>query len=201
MSSDILLHVGGAPVWIKTHEHLTWVGELTVDADGSPRAYGPEPPHGLDYLANAGYPGNWWGIATDSGDYDGEPVVQGEGDPYPGLYVSTTAYIYPEFAHTDPKRYVDSESVPFIVIPSSVRNACEGKCKGCRAIMTDLHTRKSITCVVADIGPSDHLGEASMAAARFFGIDDDPKKGGSSDSQRWRYDCFPGIPAKGFTLQ
>ena len=46
---------------------LYWTCPLMVDADGSPHAYHPDgSPPGLDYLANAGSPGNWWGIACNS---------------------------------------------------------------------------------------------------------------------------------------
>ena len=203
--SDVLITVGGVPVYIAAQEHLWWTGEMTVDCDGSPRAYGPEgcSPSPLDYLANAGYPGNWWGIATDSGEYDGNPVVQKKGDPYPGLYVSTTAYIYPQYKHTDPRRYLDSEKVPFLVIPGNVRNACRGKCKGCWGVIVDNKTKVHLRCVVGDIGPSDHLGEASMAAAAYFGLGIYPKSGnaGSSDKKRWTYHCFPGVACPGFELQ
>lgn len=201
--SDVLMEVGGDPVYIAQQEHLWWVGELTVDGDGSPRCYGPKgcKPDPLDYLENAGHPGNWWGIATGNGQSDGNPVVQGKGDPYPGLYVSTTAYINKGFEHSDPRCYVDSETVPFIVIPSNVRKACEGICKGCLAVMIDRQQDMRLRCVVADIGPSDHLGEASIAAAKYFGINPDPKKGGSSDKNRWEYHCFPGLACPGFELQ
>jgi hypothetical protein len=199
--SEILMYVGGQPVNISYQEHVWWVGELTVDADGSPRAYGPEGTDPLDYLANAGYPGNWWGVATHNQEPDGNPIEQGGDDPYPGYYVSTTAYIWSQFPHSDPRRYLNSEKVVFIVAPMPVIKQTSGKCKGCRARMTDLHTKTFVDCVVGDIGPSDHLGEASMAAAAYFGINDDPKSGGSSDSKRWRYDIWPGIAAEGYVLQ
>jgi hypothetical protein len=199
--SEILMYVGGQPVNINYQEHVWWVGELTVDADGSPRAYGPEGTDPLDYLANAGYPGNWWGIATDSQDYDGNPIEQGGNDPYPGYYVSTTAYVVPGFPYSDPRRYLDSEKIVFIVVPMPVLKSTTGICKGCRARMTDLHTKVYVDCVVGDVGPSDHLGEASMAAAKYFDINSDPKSGGSSDSKRWRYDIWPGIVAEGYVLQ
>src|SRR6202008_1174982 len=51
-----------------------------IDADGSPRAYGPNN-SGLDWTANAGYPGNWWALVCDA---NGDPILQGPTDPYPG---------------------------------------------------------------------------------------------------------------------
>ena len=60
---------------------ILYRAKFAVDADGSPRAYGPND-SGLDWTANAGYPGNWWGVVTD---INGDPVIQGAGDPYPGM--------------------------------------------------------------------------------------------------------------------
>jgi len=37
--------------------------EMTIDADGAYRAYNQNNT-GLDYLANAGHPGNWWALVT-----------------------------------------------------------------------------------------------------------------------------------------
>ena len=199
--SEVLLTIGGQPVNVSYHEHVWWIGELLIDADGSPRAYGPSGTDPLDDLGNAGYPGNWWGIATNTQEPDGTPIIQDDKDPCPGYYVSTTAYVLPAFNYSDPRRYLDSEKVVFIVVPHSVVKATIGACKGCRARMTDLHANIYVDCVVGDIGPSDHLGEASIAAAKYFDINSDPKCGGSSDAKRWRYDIWPGIAAEGYVLQ
>ena len=43
---------------------------------------------GLDDVRNSGGPGNWYGLVTDD---NGNPVVQAEGDPFPGFYVSRTS--------------------------------------------------------------------------------------------------------------
>jgi hypothetical protein len=45
------------------------------------------------------------------------------------------------------------------------------------------------------------MGEGSMALAEFFGLDPNPKCGGSSDESRFHWECWPGIAAKGFVLQ
>jgi hypothetical protein len=148
------------------------LSHMHVDADGSPHAYAPAPLIGLDYLANAGKPGNWWGIATDK---SGKPYVQGASDPAPGYYVSTTSLQDASKAASDPARYVDSEKVPFVVIPPKPKfdvvigdfgyafNTLNGKSSG---------------FVVADIGPANQLGEASVAIAERLGINSDAKKGG-----------------------
>ena len=73
------MKVSGVPVYWDG-KIITYTGEMTVCADGSPRAYGPEgcSPEPLDYLGNAGYPGNWWGITTDK---YGNPYVQQDSSP------------------------------------------------------------------------------------------------------------------------
>ena len=79
---------------------------MAINADGAYRAYHPTPGKGLDYLANAGEPGNWWALVTDTGKPSGRPVVQGAADPAPGYYVSTTSLADPARKKADPTRYV-----------------------------------------------------------------------------------------------
>jgi Fungal chitosanase of glycosyl hydrolase group 75 len=204
MSREVLLYIGGVPVYLEEDESVSWVGEMTIDADGSPRAYGPQGccPEPLDYLANAGYEGNWWGIVTDS---YGQPFVQEVGNPlawpYPGLYLSTTDYLVLNFGKYDARHYLDSEQVLFMVVPDKVRMAVAPKVLGCRGVVTDLKTGRRCECVVGDIGPSDHMGEGSIALATYFGISGCPKTGGSSDRERWHYQMWPGQAAEGFALQ
>lgn len=171
---------------------VSFLGELTVDGDGSPRCYGPPGTKPLDYLANAGGVGNWWGIATNS---KGIPIIQGKDDPYPGYYVSTTALKNPRFKHGDPRREIDSEKVPFIVVPSPLVKKVKGVVLGSQARITNTQTGNSVMAVVADIGPAKHLGEASIAAAVALGLSGNPKSGGSS-KKIFRYELWPGTPAE-----
>lgn len=206
--SEILLKIGGVPVFVDYDddgfEHVYWTGEMTIDADGARNAYGPEGTDPLDYLGNAGEPGNWWGIYAPP-DGEGAPVIQGKHDPAPGYYVSMTAYLVPGFEAHDPRRYLDSDKIMFGVVPGNVRKATRGICKGCKCLITDKKSKhkhgRALHCVIGDIGPSDHLGEASIAVARFFDLNPDPKKGGSSDSTRFQYEMWPGVAAEGFELQ
>lgn len=193
---SILCTVNGKPIVQNDDGSVTFWGEACVDADGSPRAYGPYG-QGLDHLENAGHSGNWWGIVTDS---EGYPLLQGASDPSPGYYISTTSLQRREFHITDPRRYVNSEEVPFIVVPAPVARAARGVVLGCRAEITHADTGKVISAVVADLGPASHLGEMSIAAARALGLNPDPKTGGSSNRD-FKYTFWPGIPAEGFNLQ
>jgi hypothetical protein len=217
MSSDtiVLMKIGGVPVyWNEEESKVYYTGELTIDADGGYRSYGPDgcSPAPLDYLANAGYPyddddpygaGNWWGIATNS---ESVPYFQAEGDkkkhPYPGLFISTTAYLWKKYSADDCRRYVDSETVAFTVIPGNVRMAVSPKFLGCSCRVTDKKTGKvadGVPC--CDVGPSNHLGEGSMALAEFFGIDPNPKHGGSCDRSRFLWEFWPGIESESHPLQ
>lgn len=160
-----------------------------IDADGGYRAYHPDN-IGLDDLRNAGHKGNWFGIVTDE---HGEPYIQGPADPYPGYYVSSTAYENRDYAKKNPKRYLDSESVPYVVISPLIRNATKGVVLGCKAEIT--YKGKSANCIVGDIGPTHKIGEISIAAAKAVGIDSDARRGGE-ESQTVMYRLWPDIPAE-----
>jgi hypothetical protein len=153
------------------------LSNLEIDADGSPFAYAPEDSglKGLDYLANAGSPGNWWGIATES---DGTPYIQSSalGDPAPGYYVSTTALEDPTYGEDNPLHYVNSSTIPFVVIPANPEFGIE---LGDVGFGFNLQTGDSTSFVVADVGPSNQFGEASIAFANNLMVDSNAKSGGT----------------------
>lgn len=180
--------LAGEPYYrFRGEKPIFWTAEMTIDADGSPRAYHPQSSKGLDALGNAGTSGNWWGVATHNGKTSGKPVVQRDGDPAPGFYVSTTALADGRKESTDPARYVDSEWIPYVVLPG--RHETDARL-GDLAVIVNLRNRKHTGTIFADIGPSDHLGEASMAAAEAVGIDSSPRRGGQSGDVF--YLVFPG---------
>lgn len=184
-----LATIEGVPVhW--DGSRLSWTSGANIDADGSPRAYGPNNT-GLDWTANAGQPGNWYGVATD---HKGNPVIQGHDDPYPGMYVSTTAYERSGFDPHSPARYLDSEKVPYVVIPGKLRKKVPGIVLGCKAVVTNLKTNVTVEAVVGDVGPSNKIGELSIKAAELLGIPSGPKNGGT-DKPILFYEVFPGVPA------
>lgn len=150
---------------------LVWRSGLAVDADGSPRAYHPDSSKGLDYLANAGKPGRWWGLACDD---KGVPYVQGSGDPAPDFFVSTTSLFDPLYLAKDPRRYVNSEAVCYITATSDMIR--QGVRMGDCAVV--LYDGKTVAAVVADKGP--HPGEGSIALCQALGVPSDPRHGGVS---------------------
>ena len=158
---------------------------MTIDADGAPNAYHPDNT-GLDDLANAGEPGKWEGLAKDR---DGNPIVQGPDDPFPGYYVSATALSDHTKAWNDPARYVDASKIPYIVLPGSFGRQI-GARPGDFAVVLNLRNGRSSYAIFGDVGPSDRIGEGSVALAENLGIRSDARNGGSRSGVL--YLVFPG---------
>jgi hypothetical protein len=169
---------------------LSWTSGMQIDADGSPRAYGPNN-SGLDYTANAGEPGNWYGIVTDE---NGHPIIQGPNDPCPGFYVSPTTYVRKQFKESDPKRYLNSEKIEYVVIPGKLRKMIPPVCIGCHVVATNLRTGKQVIAVCGDTGPNDKIGEGSIALALALGLNPDARHGGT-DEHIIKFELYPGVPA------
>ena len=183
----------------------------TLDGDGAngqfgePPCYAPDSYDGqtLDILANAGEPGNWYGVVTNTGKKKGRPIVQRKTDPCPGAYVSATSLYLPGkngelLPDSSPFKYVDSATVPFVAVPPVIVKAAAGMVLGCHCLVTNSQTGKTTDAVVADIGPSDHLGEISVACARAIGVSTGtthPANGGGTSSPTIRYQLFPGKAA------
>lgn len=163
--------------------------KLTIDADGSPRAYGPNN-SGLDYTANAGSPGNWWGVVTNN---SGNPIIQGSGSPYPGMYVSTTSLINTAYTSTSPFRYVNSEAIPFFVLPNAVKTLGNIQL-GDIGYVYNTVTGLGCYAIFADGGPAGKLGEASIYLANQIGVNSNARNGGTSQGII-DYIIFPGSGA------
>jgi Fungal chitosanase of glycosyl hydrolase group 75 len=152
---------------------------FAIDADGAFRAYHPKDQMGLDALVHAGHPGNWWALVTDNEKRSGRPVVQGDDDPAPGYYVSTTALYDPDNPNVrDPRRYVDAETIPYIALhPQALHFARLGDF----ATVVNLQNGKTVGAVVADESTANvRVGEGSIALANALGIDSDPRFGGKA---------------------
>ncbi len=150
---------------------------MMIDADGAYKAYNPDRVSGLDYLGNGGKPGNWWALVTDDGKPSGNPLIQKEGDPAPGFYISTTSLQDKTKAATDPLRYVDSASIPYIVLPG---NARFGATLSDFCIVYNPTNKQLCGGVFADTGPKNQIGEASIAMANGVGVKGNPKNGGQA---------------------
>jgi hypothetical protein len=116
--------------------------------------------------------------------------VQGPDDQAPGFYISTTSLEDTNFNRKDPRRYVDSESIPYIVLPG-------GRLGGAKladlALLINLETKAQVKAIVADAGPANKLGEASIAAsAALLGPGKGNPKNGGTEKKIIRYIVFPG---------
>ena len=159
-------------VW-RNKDLMIFVSGLSVDADGSPHAYHPDNVSGLDDLAHAGRPGGWVGLATVDGAPDGAPIVQGEADPAPSFYVSSTALEDEDYPASSPNHYIDAEKVPYIALPIDL----EGPELGDLGYVFNLRNCFASAAIVADESP--RLGEGSIALAKALGINADARHGGA----------------------
>ncbi|MEZ5831103.1 MAG: glycoside hydrolase family 75 protein [Dongiaceae bacterium] len=106
----------------------------------------------------------WYGLATVDRTRN-EPVVQDDG-PYEGYFVSTTSFQNTAFDLGDPRRYLDSRTVPFIVLPGrSPFFVRAGVALGNVAFVIDPNSGHEAFAIVGDTGPARALGEGSIALA------------------------------------
>jgi hypothetical protein len=148
---------------------------LSVDADGAPNAYHRDN-LGLDDLTNAGAPGSWPGLASDT---FGEPYIQSPADPFPGYYVSATDLSDATKAASDPARYVDASQIPYVVLPEGIETQT-GARLGDFAMVFNLQNGKRSPAIYADTGPADRIGEGSIALAEKLGLWSDARSGGTT---------------------
>lgn len=183
--------IASVPVFrLASGRAIFFTSRMNVDADGSPHAYKIRN-KGLDLDDNAKDPakpsGKWVGVATDK---NGDPFVQGPGDPAPGYLVSTTSLTFPGKKTSDPLCYVDSEEISYIVLPG-------GKLGGAKlgdfALVINTLTKKRTAAIAADAGPRSQIGEASIAcvSALLGKANSNPRDGGT-DKKIIRYVVFPG---------
>jgi LysM repeat protein len=182
---------------VENTEAIFFISKMAIDADGSPRAYNPSDT-GIDQLSNAGSPGKWWGIATINGREDGEPCIQGPYDPYPGYYVSTTSLADDRLDNCDYRKYVDSEKIPYIVLPLGWHSGWSIGL-GDFSTVINLRNMKIAHAIFADLGPNDKIGEGSIALAQALGINSNPKTGGTDGDIL--YIVHPGSGAGGNRLR
>lgn len=180
--------------------------QVAIDVDGAngqngqPPAYAPAGwGHTLDSLGDAGHPGNWWALVTDNGERTGEPVTQQAGDPCPGAYISMSS-LHLRNADgsareaTDPFRYVDAATVPFLVVCPQVIEAVDPIVMGCRAVLTNTKNNISIEAVVADGGNTNEMGEISLAAAQALQIPGNAH-GVNTSEHLLTMEIYPGVAA------
>ncbi len=180
-----LTTVGDIPVFSLPGDAVLYESHMMIDADGAPTAYHPNDEDGLDDLSNAGEPGHWWALATDE---NGEPIVQGPDDPAPGFYVSMTALWDRTKSPRDPRRYVDATAIPYISIPTGLPQVRVGDF----AVVRNRHNGQMSYAIVADMGPTDKIGEGSIALAEALGVRSSARRGGIRDGIQYLIFSYSG---------
>ena len=141
---------------------------MDVDVDGAPNAYGPKGTHTLDTLRHAHYRnrpyGEIVGYLTED-NHSHTPVRQGPQDPYPGMYISQTAFTDPaRTAEADVLRYVDASRISYVVLGEQARQ--RGARLGDFVAVHSLLTHRSVYGIVADDGnPSGDEGSLHLLQA------------------------------------
>ncbi|MEH1925751.1 glycoside hydrolase family 75 protein [Nostoc sp.] len=168
-SINTLIEIGGISIKQADGESaIFYESGMSINADGAPNAYHPADT-GIDFLANAGNPGNWWAVVVNK---NGNPFIQSSTDPYPGYYISTTALFDSGFVKHDPRRYVDSTKIPYIVLPgNSEFTKLTGVKLGDFAVVYNTSNEKLAFAIYADIGPKKQIGEGSIALSHALGND------------------------------
>ncbi len=153
----------------------TFSGAAAIDWDGDPHAYAP-PGSGLvgdDNLANAGHPGNWWGIQTDTGQPDGTPLIGPD-----GYYISTTSARFSQdangvgYENTHGGTYLDASTTNYVALPSDSHGVtADGARPGDYVMVTNNSTGQSTWAVYGDSRGSNNDGvEMSAATATAVGV-------------------------------
>lgn len=150
-----------------------------LPGDGRPAYYGSEYGRCDEFLKDvataeaAGWDGRtrieWFALATKD-EAQNIPLVQDTG-PTAGFYISKTALQdavnFPNPA--DPSRYLDSRSIPYVVVPKGQKFNFEGKSAlGDAAVSYNPRNGKIAYGLVGDTGPGGKIGEASAAMANLL---------------------------------
>jgi hypothetical protein len=145
------------PPSFEIHTH-----RMDVDVDGAPNAYGPPGSHALDRLRNAHYRGRPFGSIVGYLTDGGRPVLQGPHDPFPGFYVSQTAFSDPSCAtERDPRCYVDATRINYVVLGKAAKK--RGVRLGDFAAVYSRRTHQSAFALVGDDGnPSGDEGSLHL---------------------------------------
>ena len=165
---------------------------MAIDADGAPNAYHPNDT-GIDALKNAGYPNGGWKsiLATDPTD-SSRPYKQTEG-AFAGYFVSMTTLKDKTRATTDPARYVNATSVPYLVFPSTFWKLKGTGDFGDLLIAKSIDNNTTSSAIVADAAGDKPLGEVSIKLAEnLSGRAVNPRNGAGAPRGRFIYVIFPG---------
>jgi hypothetical protein len=165
---------------------------VAIDADGAPNAYHPGNT-GLDDLGNAEFPrGPWKSILVQDPENPGQPFIQPDG-AFAGYFVSMTTLEDPTAPATEPRRYVDATTFPYIVFPGAFYEMEGTGVMGDIVLAKHLATGRTSSALVADQGnTNDPLGEISIClATNLGGTHPNPRTGAGAPQGDIRYVVFP----------
>ena len=125
---------------------------MDVDVDGAPNAYGPPSKPTLDVLINAHYleraDQTIVGYLLDNKQ---RPISQSPEDPFPGYYISQTAFAdIANHNERDPRRYVDARKINYVVRGNEAGR--RGVKVGDFVAVYSKKTRKAVFAIVGDTG-------------------------------------------------
>ena len=125
---------------------------MNVDVDGAPNAYGPPGKPTLDALINAHYlehaDQKIVGYLVDNKQ---RPILQGPGDPFPGYYISQTAFAdVANYNERDPRGYVDARKINYVVRGNEARR--HGVRVGDFVAVYSKRTHRAVFAIVGDTG-------------------------------------------------
>lgn len=196
--TNVIATIGSVFVRQEDDRRTWWKSGAAVDGDGAngqtiingiPQfCYTPDDT-GLDYLANAGYPHLGWEDILVADDHH-KPLQINVGCLIG--YCSMTAYAHDDKNLALNERWLDSVSVPYVVVNPIVRQKARGVVLGCKCRVT-WHGR-TIDAVAGDISGARRIGELSYAAAKALGfLNCSPRNGGVDKDVL--FELFPNVPA------
>jgi hypothetical protein len=125
---------------------------MDVDVDGAPNAYGPPGKPTLDVLINAHYleraDQKIVGYLLDNKQ---RPILQSPEDPFPGYYISQTAFAdVANHNERDPRGYVDARKINYVVRGNEAGR--RGVKVGDFVAVYSKKTHKAVFAIVGDTG-------------------------------------------------
>jgi hypothetical protein len=180
----VLTLAAGAAVALYKHKHKPHPSfeilthRMDVDVDGAPNAYGPPGKPALDILIDA------HSLEREDQEIVGyllddkqHPVLQGPNDPFPGYYVSQTAYSDDANPNErDPRAYVDARNISYVVRGDEAER--RGAQVGDFVAVYSMRTHKAVFAIVGDTGnPTGDEGSLHLLQALGYDFHD-----GVSDS-------------------
>lgn len=184
--------------------YLYAMSHAQVDADGAPNAYHPDDVglhctkgtgfKGLDCPANAGYPNaSWWPSALLPDPANPKRAFVQPSGEFAGFFVSQTTLKDRAKPATDPARYVDSRTIPYIVFPGKFFKKKGTGGMGDLGYAINLQTGEKSPFVVAEVGPPNSpLGEISIRLAEVLGgKNPNPRTGTGTPTGKILYVVFP----------